>query len=189
MLSNVLVRASTIIGYNEGPHKRPLRDLLTKKMLNTLEKFNKTAKQITVVRMPLGGRQPHILNTLQKTPSHDSPKGLTDEVLRAELGPNSLNTTCPSMAYINNDLIGGSLKSDDYPITGFTGHPIKPKGLIRLLVLIREGESSRHPEADFLVVDRCKLGLQCINRETLIYQICNSPILNHIYLFKSCLFV
>jgi len=50
-------------------------------------------------------------------------------------------------------ILEGSLKSVDYPIIGFTGHPIKPKGLIRLLVLIRKGESSRHLEADFLVVD------------------------------------
>jgi len=44
----------------------------------------------------------------------------------------------------------GSLKPFDYSIEG---HPIKRKKLIRWPVLIGEGESSRHLNADFLVVD------------------------------------
>ncbi|KAJ8421860.1 hypothetical protein Cgig2_005981 [Carnegiea gigantea] len=91
--------------------------------------------------------------------------------MRTERGPNDLNTTDPSMTFTDNNLIDvrlphddplvvtlnigdgqteGSLKPLDYSIGG---HPIKRKKLIWWPFLIGEGESSRHLEADFLVVD------------------------------------
>ena len=61
------------------------------------------------------------------------------------------------------------MKSVDYPIVGFTGHLIHPKGLIPLPVLIREGENSRHLEANFLVVDVTSANKAIIGR-LLIHQ-------------------
>ncbi|KAJ8424156.1 hypothetical protein Cgig2_001618 [Carnegiea gigantea] len=43
-----------------------------------------------------------------------------------------------------------SWKYVDYPIVRFTGNTMKPIGLVRLLITIREEESSRCLEADFL---------------------------------------
>jgi len=45
------------------------------------------------------------------------------------------------------------LKLVDYANVKFIGHPIKPKGLIRLPVSIGEGKGFRNLKIDFLVVD------------------------------------